>query len=332
MVELYPLLMSPVFDPRPWGTENLAPIYPNHTFAEKIGETWLTGSDNKVADGPLAGKSLGELTAEYGRKLVGRSAPDAAVFPLLLKFLFPEDKLSVQVHPGDEQAREDGLPCGKTECWYVAHARPGAQVAIGLKPGITRNDLREAILQNHAEEILNWVNVYPGEMIYVPGGTVHTMAAGSVLVETQQQSDTTYRLYDYGRERELHLDKGLAAVREEAAAGKVIRPAPTALNGNGSTRSPLVRSRCFTVEMLHLKGEYLVEQEDTASSSVQILVAVDGFGAVDVEGMPPQTFAKGQAVVIPASIPAFRIRPQWSVEVLRAFVSNGVTAEPAVRR
>src|SRR5215467_14296699 len=129
MKELYPLLMSPLFDPRPWGTTDLSPIYPDKHFQEKIGESWLTGDHCKVANGPLAGKSLAELSTKYGRELVGDAAREEHRFPLLLKFLFPHEKLSVQVHPDDELARKIGQPWGKTECWYVAHAKPGAQIA-----------------------------------------------------------------------------------------------------------------------------------------------------------------------------------------------------------
>ena len=219
--------MQPAFDPRPWGTRDLSPIYPNHKFEEKIGEAWLTGDACQVGNGPLKGKSLAELSSQYGRELVGDAAPDPSRFPLLLKFLFPHEKLSVQVHPDDAAARRVGQPWGKTECWYVAHAKPGAQVGLGLKPGVTREQFQQSIDEKRAEELLNWINVYSGEMIYVAGGTVHTLGPGSVIVETQQQSDTTYRLYDYGRPRELHLKEGLAAIKENAKSGKVIRPAPS---------------------------------------------------------------------------------------------------------
>src|SRR6202451_3895689 len=145
MTDLYPLLMSPVFDPRPWGTLDLSPVYPNHRFDEKIGESWLTGGEGKVANGHLKGKSLAELTTPYGRELVGDAAQDPSRFPLLTKFLFPHEKLSVQVHPDDEQARRVGQPWGKTECWYVAHAKPGAQIALGLKPGVSVAQLEKSI-------------------------------------------------------------------------------------------------------------------------------------------------------------------------------------------
>src|SRR5262249_29210269 len=132
MSALYPLLMTPRFDPRPWGRFDLSPIY-SGCFEEKIGESWLTGDNCTVRNGTLAGRSLAELASDFGRELIGDAPSDGARFPLLTKFLFPEEKLSVQVHPDDDSARSLGEPWGKTECWYVAHARPGAQIALGLR-------------------------------------------------------------------------------------------------------------------------------------------------------------------------------------------------------
>jgi len=335
MNDLYPLLMSPVFDPRPWGTTDLSPIYPNHRFEEKIGESWLTGDAGKVANGPLRGKSLAELSTQYGRELVGAAAKDSTRFPLLTKFLFPHEKLSVQVHPDDEAARRVGLPCGKTECWYVAHARPGAQIGLGLQPGVTTAQFEKAINEKRAEKMLNWINIFPGEMIYVAGGTVHTLGAGSIIVETQQQSDTTYRLYDYGRPRELHLKEGLAAVKETVGSGKVIRPAPTTLNGTKNRWSPLVASPFFVVEMFELKESQNFRTKDIrtreSKSSVQILVAVEGCAAVEAPGAEPVTLTKGDAVVVPASIEEFRVRPQWTVEFLKASLPSSSVPEPETR-
>ena len=331
MEKLYPLLMLPGFDPRPWGTQDLSPIYPNHKFEEKIGESWLSGDDCQVANGPLKGKTLAQLSQECQRELVGEAARDPRRFPLLLKFLFPHEKLSVQVHPDDEQALRVGQPWGKTECWYVAHAKPGAQIGLGLKPGVTAMQLEAAIHANRAEEMLNWVNVYNGDMIYVAGGTVHTLGPGSVIVETQQQSDTTYRLYDYGRPRELHLKDGMAAVKEKVKSGKVVRPAPRQI-GEKSRHSALVGAPYFVVDMFEAKDALELEtKDDTGRSSVQILVAVDGCGVIEVPGMDPVTLAKGDAVVVPASIGKFGVRPQWAVEFLRAYVPGKALPEPETR-
>ncbi len=331
MDNLYPLLMQPLFDPRPWGTLDLSPIYPNHKFAEKIGEAWLSGDDCKVANGPLVGKTLAQLSELYQRELVGDAARDARRFPLLLKFLFPHEKLSVQVHPDDEQALRVGEPWGKTECWYVAHAKPGSQIALGLKPGVTTQQLEEGIHLKRAEELLNWISVYAGDMIYVAGGTVHTLGPGSVIVETQQQSDTTYRLYDYGRPRELHLKNGMAAVKEKVGSGKVVRPAPGQIGGN-NRHAPLVAAPYFVVDMFEAKDPLeLGTRDDSGKSSVQILVAVEGCGVIEAPGADPVTLAKGDAVVVPACVRRFGVRPQWAVEFLRAHVPGKTLPEPETR-
>lgn len=332
MSDLYPFLMSPAFDPRPWGTLDLSPIYPNHRFEEKIGEAWLTGDNCRVANGPLKGKSLSELAAQYGRELVGEAASDPNRFPLLVKFLFPHDKLSVQVHPDDEAAQRLGEPWGKTECWYVAHAQPGAQVALGLKAGVTKAQFEESIHQQRAEDLLNWINVFPGEMIYVVGGTVHTLGPGAILVETQQQSDTTFRLYDYGRPRSLHLTKGLSVMKEQVKSGKVIRPAPHEIEGTKNRLAPLVSSPRFAVEMLDLRQPQAFRTTDErGTTSVQILVAVEGCAVVEAAGTDAVTLAKGDAVVVPASLKEFCVRPQWSVELLKSSVPGGNVPEPATR-
>jgi mannose-6-phosphate isomerase len=332
MGNLYPLLMLPAFDPRPWGTLDLSPIYPNHPFEEKIGEAWLTGDDCKVANGPFAGQTLAQLSEKYQRELVGGAARDARRFPLLLKFLFPHEKLSVQVHPDDEQARRVGQPWGKTECWYVAHAKPGAQIGLGLKAGVTVAQLEQSIHEKRAEEVLNWVNVYTGDMIYVAGGTVHTLGPGSVIVETQQQSDTTYRLYDYGRPRELHLKAGMAAVKANAASGKVVRTAPAQVRGSSNRHSSLVAAPYFVVDMFEMKDtQELSTRDDSGHSSAQILVAVEGCGVVEAAGAEAVTFAKGDAVVVPASLEKFTVRPQWRLEFLRARVPGAALPEPETR-
>jgi mannose-6-phosphate isomerase len=332
MENLYPLLMLPGFDPRPWGTLDLSPIYPNHNFEEKIGEAWLSGDDCKVANGPFTGRTLAQLSEEYERELVGEAARNSKRFPLLLKFLFPHEKLSVQVHPDDAQALRVGQPWGKTECWYIAHAKPGAQIALGLKSGVTARDMEEAIHEKRAEEVLNWINVYAGDMIYVAGGTVHTLGPGSVVVETQQQSDTTYRLYDYGRPRELHLKDGIAAVKEKVKSGKVVRPAPQQMPGSRNRHAPLVGAPYFVVDMFETKDPLeLVTRDKSGLSSVQILVATEGCGAIESAGMDPVTLAKGDAVVVPACVGKFGVRPQWTLEFLRAYVPGVPLPEPETR-
>lgn len=317
-MELYPLLLKPFFSPRPWGARDLSPIYTEFPGkdGEPIGESWLTGDQCVVANGPLAGKTLGELAKHYGRELVGDTAPQADRYPLLMKFLFPTDTLSVQVHPDDEGAQRLGQPVGKTECWYVLEAKPGAKIGLGLKPGTTRESLQRAIEDKTAENLLNWIDVRKGEMYYVDAGTVHAIAAGSILVETQQNSDTTFRLYDYGRPRELHIEQGIGATKESTHAGKVL-----------DAKAPLlVASPFFVVEKFSLRKDQLFELK--AEHSAQALVAVGGGGVIEAPGTAPVSFTRGEAVIIPASVRGARVRPQWEVEFMRSTVPSGAVAIP----
>ena len=326
MEKLYPLLMKPLFDPRPWGRFDLSPIYPQK-FQEKIGESWLTGDHCVVQNGPLAGTSLSDLAARHKRDLVGEAPRDDHRFPLLLKFLFPQEKLSVQVHPDDQAALDIGEPCGKTECWYVAHAEPGAEIGLGLKPGVTRAQFERSIHENRAEEFLNWIKVSGGDMIYVAGGTVHTLGPGSIIVETQQQSDTTYRLYDYGRPRELHLEHGLRVIKETTGSGKVRAHPVASLNGHGNQVRPLVSSGFFVVEKFELSGPQEIRVGE-GKSSAHILVATDGAGTLRAAGFEQVEFSKGDAVVIPAALDRFTIQPSGSLQFLKSHVPGVPTEEP----
>ena len=312
MKDLYPLLLAPRFDHRPWGARDLAPIYERHIGPEEeaIGEAWLTWDQCRIVNGPLGGACLEELCRQFGRELVGSAAHETNRFPLLTKFLFPCDKLSVQVHPDDEAARRLGEPCGKTECWYVVHARPGSQIALGLKAGTTVPQFERAIAEQRAEELLNWIEVCAGDMIYVDAGTVHTLGAGPIILETQQNSDTTFRLYDYGRPRELHIRQGLEVLKEKTAAGKITRQQL----GKGQER--LISAPNFVVDRIVLEGRETFSSP--SEHSAQVLVAIAGCGVVETPSAGAVTFASGDAVVLPASLGEHHVRPQWKVEFLRA--------------
>jgi len=328
MEKLYPLLMKPLFDPRPWGRVDLSPIYPRK-FDEKIGESWLTGDNCLAQNGPLAGQTLAELSAQYKRELVGEAPRDDHRFPLLLKFLFPQEKLSVQVHPDDAAAQEVGEPCGKTECWYVVAAEPGAEIGLGLKPGVTRDEFERSIREQRAEDLLNWIKVSAGDMIYVAGGTVHTLGPGSIIVETQQQSDTTYRLYDYGRPRELHLKDGLRVIKENVRAGKVQPELPQTLNGGSSKRQRLVASSYFAVEKYDLRSAHEFAAAP-GKSSAQIIVATEGAGILQAPGCEPARFRKGDAVVVPAAVSQFEVQPDANVQFIRSFVPGTPVSGPEI--
>ena len=261
--------LKPTFAARIWGRESLAPWYVSTGLEEKAGEAWLSGPKSVVETGPLAGKTLEEVWPE---------------FPLLVKMLFPDDKLSVQVHPDDEQARALGLTRGKTECWYVLEAEPGATVACGLKRGNEAEDLLVAIAGDRVEDVLDMLPVKAGDMVFVDAGTVHAIGPGVTLLEVQQTCDVTYRLYDYGRPRELHLEKGLAVVKPKTDAG-LIEPEEM----NGFTR--LIEKKYFVVDRYELAAGDSATIENLSAGCVVGLAGEGTVGGVDVK--------IGQAVVVP---------------------------------
>ena len=291
---LGPFRLAPWFSERVWGRRDLRPWYgPEELGAvkEPVGEAWLTGPVSVVETGPLAGKTLKEIAAERGRELVGE---DGAEFPLLVKILFPEEKLSVQVHPDDAHARAIGEPRGKTECWYVLEAEPGAAVALGMKPGVTAERVRACVADGTMEELMEWLPVSSGDMVFVDAGTVHAIGPGMVLLETQQTSDTTFRMYDYGRPRELHLEQGLRVMKTETEAGKV---APRKMDG--FTR--LIEQRYFVVDRYEVAAgvSCVLEAEGTGC-----LVGLGGTGVVRVAGSEDVELLPGRAVVVPVSVKA----------------------------
>ncbi len=242
MAEMAPFRIDPVFTARVWGFRDLRPWYDRVAEADPIGEVWLTGDECKVATGPHAGKKLGALFSEEHAALLGANSP-VVDSPLLIKTIFAKEKLSVQVHPDDAMARKYGEPRGKTECWYALQADPGAEVAVGVKPGTTLDQIEEGIRAGTLEDRLNMLPVAAGDMIYVDAGTVHAIWPGSILLETQQYSDVTYRMYDYGRPRQLHIERSLEATKLVTRAGKV---APVEL----ADRTVLIDVEYFRMERI----------------------------------------------------------------------------------
>jgi mannose-6-phosphate isomerase len=295
---LGPFRLAPWFSPRPWGRLDLRPWYATTGTTEPVGEAWLTGPQCVVETGALAGRTLAQAAAE---------------FPLLVKLLFPSEKLSVQVHPDDAMARALGQPRGKTECWYVLVAGVGATIALGLGEGVTAEAVRSAVADGTLEELLEWVPVTAGEMIFVDAGTVHAIGPGVVLLETQQTSDMTFRLYDYGRGRELHLEQGLRAMKLRTAAGKV---RPRAMDG--FTR--LIEQRYFVVDRYGLAagGEAVVPVEGAGC-----VVGLSGTAAVVGDGFEDVELPVGRAVVVPAGGGAVRVKSSVGVSFVRCFAPVG---------
>lgn len=274
-----PFRLKPWFSERPWGKRDLRPWYADTGTKELVGEAWLTGPQCVVETGPLAGRTLASVATELGGE-----------FPLLVKLLFPAEKLSVQVHPDDAWAKRFGETRGKTECWYVLEAEPGAAVALGLKAGVDVAAVKAAVADGangNMEKLLEWVPVSVGDMLFVDAGTVHAIAPGVVLLETQQTSDVTYRLYDYGRPRELHLEKGLQVIKTKTQAGKV---SPRKMDGF----IRLIEQRYFVVDRFDVAaGEVRVAMDGPGC-----LVGLTGSGVVRWGGVEVE-LKTAQAVVAP---------------------------------
>ncbi len=270
-----PFRLKPWFSERVWGKRDLRPWYSDTGTTELVGEAWLTGPQCVIETGAFAGRTLASVASEAGGE-----------FPLLVKLLFPNEKLSVQVHPDDAQAQAVGEARGKTECWYVLEAEPGAYVSLGLKKGVAVSDVAASVADGTMESLIEQVPVSVGDMLFVDAGTVHAIGPGVVLLETQQTSDVTYRLYDYGRPRELHLEKGIAVIKTETAAGKV---APRVIDG--FTR--LIEQKYFVVDRFDVEaGEVKV-----AMSGAGCLVGLSGQGVVKTADAEVEIL-RGQAVVV----------------------------------
>lgn len=293
MDSLFPFRLEPYFRTRIWGFHDLAPWYDYTTNGEPIGEVWLTGEMCAAATGPFAGQSLKEITARHGRELLGASYGDGQ-FPLLIKLLFPKEKLSVQVHPDDAMAQKYGEPRGKTECWYALSAEPGAQVALGIKSGVTPQKIRAAIDNSTLEDLLEMVPVEKNDMLFVDAGTVHAMGPGVVILETQQTSDLTYRMYDYGRPRELHLDKSFEAMRLRTRAGKI---APRKVNGH----SVLIDEKYFEIERWPLDSATTPLGLTANTGGLQILFVAEGKIRIIADGGESFAVNRCELAVIPAT-------------------------------
>ncbi|MGD0482643.1 MAG: class I mannose-6-phosphate isomerase [Terracidiphilus sp.] len=319
MAELAPFRMEPEISPRPWGFRDLRPWYDLVAEGEPIGEMWLTGDDCLIATGPHAGKRLAAVFAEAHEALLGRGAPSADS-PLLIKTIFAREKLSVQVHPDDKMAQKYGFRRGKTECWYVLAAEPGAEVALGVKPGTTLDQIEEEIQAGTLEASLNAVPVAAGDVIFVDAGTIHAISPGSILLETQQNCDLTYRMFDYGRGRELHIAKSLEATKLVTRAGKI---APRRL----TDRFVLIDVEYFRVERVPVDGSRTsASLRGDEKPGLAYLFAAAGAGRLTGAGFEPVELPARGIVAVPAASPDFvledvggpgekldliRITPNW---------------------
>jgi mannose-6-phosphate isomerase len=323
-VTLSPARLEPLFSLRPWGARSLAPLFPEKSsLAEPIGEAWLSGLLCPFANGAFRGRELGQAWPHMDLAWRGSSAAGSADFPLLVKFLFPCEKLSVQVHPDDDYAARHECAAGgrgKTEMWYALRANPSAEVLVGLKAEITREEFRRAIRDGDAEHCLERIPLRAGEAVFVPARTAHTIGAGLVLCEIQEQSDLTYRVYDYnrrdsqGKARELHIDKALAVMHFGPQSGGKL--APIRIARGAVTETYFISCPYFATE----KWEFQ-ERIATATSHehFDLLIFLEGSGSIEASG-ERFDFAPGQLWMLPAAMGAYQLAPQSATSLLRTYL------------
>jgi mannose-6-phosphate isomerase len=271
-----------------------------HDLAEPIGEAWLTGLDCKIGNGPFAGKTLGQAWPEMTSAWRGLDFEGERDFPLLLKFIFPKDKLSIQVHPDDAYAAKHEQAAGgrgKTEMWHIVSAEPGARLLAGLKPGVTRENFCAAMADHTLEGLFQSHVVTAGDTFFLPAGTAHTIGPGMIVCEVQEYSDLTYRVYDYGRvdasgkPRELHVEKALQVIDFEPGPVKV-EARPVLEDGIGKqyraasrrgtvSWDQLVNCRYFVAAKIAVDGMFHLNAIRRPPKQFQLWAFMEGDGVVD---------------------------------------------------
>ncbi|HEX2916266.1 MAG TPA: type I phosphomannose isomerase catalytic subunit [Chloroflexia bacterium] len=302
-MDLYPLRLEPQVKEIVWGGRWLAEVLgrPGKPDAP-LGESWEAYSKSLINNGSLNGRQLNELFDEYGGAFFGTAAMNYPKFPLLVKFIDAKDNLSVQVHPDNALAQElENYPLGKTEFWYVMAAEPGAEICYGLNDSATsREQLGQALAEKDLLRYLQRSPVKAGDVVYIPAGTVHALTKGIVVYELQQDSDITYRLYDWGRVgREIHIEKGLKAINLEYHNMQVTHPELKA--DNGYARAQLIESPFFQSELLRIDREASLK---ASPDSFMLLSVIEGQGQLnDPRGKwESEALRKGDTLLIPASL------------------------------
>ena len=341
--QIYPLAFEPVFKDYIWGGRNLETKLGRALPPGTVAESWEVAAhpngQTKVAAGPLSGYTLAALQARLGERLLGQAA-DAANFPLLIKLLDANRWLSVQVHPDDAYAREHAGELGKTELWIILHAEPGAEVIYGLKDGVTREQFAQAAANGQIEHMLHRVSIRSGDAVYVPAGTVHALGPGAIVAEIQQNSDTTYRLYDWGRSgadgqsRPLHVQQALDVIDWRVVEPE-IAPPPILSSPDGWVREILSDLRtiggaasdlraadgaataCPFFQVERLTGRPgAVWSDICAGDAFQIWAALSGSATLHWAGAPVELRAVSW-LLLPAALGAFELRSETDCTLLR---------------
>jgi mannose-6-phosphate isomerase len=318
----YPLRFEPIYQYRLWGGRRLenwlsAPLPGDGP----IGEAWLLSDrdehPSRVADGPLKGRTIAQLMEQSSRGILGRLAPRFRRFPLLLKFLDVQKMLSVQVHPPD--SRTELIPygdTGKTEAWVVLEAGPKSRIYAGLKSGVTAADLR-ALSKQTADDYLASFTPADGQSVLIEAGTVHSIGGGVVVFEVQENSDVTFRLYDWdhidaktGLKRPLQVEQALACVNFTLGAIQPVSP-----RVETTSREQLIDCSHFRMERVHGALPFDVGENGVP----RVLVCIDGDGAIECNG-EEFSMVKGTVMLLPAALGVCRFRPESPVTLLELAV------------
>ncbi|HET6596303.1 MAG TPA: type I phosphomannose isomerase catalytic subunit [Anaerolineales bacterium] len=306
------LKLTPSYRDYVWGGDRLRPgHYPT-------AEAWIVWEDDVIESGPLAGKTLGEAAKEYGTGLLGTKINSHAGtrFPVLIKLLDCAQWLSLQVHPNNELAAELEGPgqSGKTEAWHILAAEPEAKLIAGLQPNTPPEELAESIRKGTVIDHVQYVNVKPGDTVFVPAGTLHALGPGLLVYEVQQTSDWTYRVYDWGRpateKRPLHIEKSIRATRADFTAPLTHLPT----TGDG-TRHVLIECEFFTLELL--SGISGTIELDTAGKSFHAITVIEG-KAVLKTNKEEVELEKFQTAVIPAQMGTYQFQPLEDCRALKS--------------
>lgn len=328
--------IEPIFSPRLWGARSLAPYFPDKTnLQEPLGEAWLTSRDSRIANGPFAGKSLGESWYAMPVAWRGTALRGFSEFPILAKILFPNEKLSIQVHPDDNFAEKHEQAAGgrgKTEMWHIVSARPGAEILFGLRPGITREDFLRGIAHGTLEELLARQPVRAGDTFFVAPGTQHALGPGIVVCEVQEYSDLTYRVYDFnrvdssGKPRELHIEKALQVTHFDGPPpGKLM---PMALHSPDAKKYLLAACPYFATERWDCCKTTFLESD---SEHFQLLIILEGDGKF-YDTDTAFDYRVGETWFLPASLPVMMLQPMKRTTLLRVFLPSMESYRRQLRR
>jgi len=307
---MYPLRFTRVLKEKVWGGRGFEALWgiglePGKTFGESWEVSAHPNGPSVVAEGPWAGKSLPELMAEHGAALVGQSlfTRFQGKFPLLIKYLDIHDKLSIQVHPEDEYALAHEGEFGKSECWYILHASPDAQLILGMAPGVTAEVFAEKAKKGQWDGLFRHVAVSTGDFIHVTPGTVHASLTGSVLIcEVQQNSDTTYRIYDFdrlenGKLRPLHLAAASQVIHFDAEPRVFRAGTRPRTQLVGAVLEPLVKDPYYTVDRIEVTSSFLQPAEER----FVVLSILEGGGTL-VHGGQDYLVQAGETWLLPAGV------------------------------